>query len=113
MHRSYPSRQKGHSQASPVTSIRFSQSVREKLDSIHAALASRWGMAAEPSLSLLLEGVVVRWADSMRDDPDAINDLIAEIEARGGARGVRNQFQLDGETFRREKAALSRAKGER
>ncbi|MDK2745536.1 MAG: hypothetical protein NDI90_21750 [Nitrospira sp. BO4] len=104
MHRSYPVRKRGRSQISPVTSIRFSRSVHERLDTIHALLASRWGVADKPSLSLLLEGVIVRWADSMRDDPTAIDELIAEIEVRGGARGVRNQFQLDGEAFKRERA---------
>lgn len=106
MHRSYPVRKKGLSQASPVTSIRFSRSVHEKLNTIHTMLASRWGVADKPSLSLLLEGVIARWADTMRDDPEAIEDLIAEIEARGGAQGVPNQFQLDGETFRREKGGM-------
>jgi hypothetical protein len=103
MHRSYPVRKKGLSQAAPVTSIRFSRPVQEKLDTIHTMLASRWGVANKPSLSLLLEGVIVRWADSMRDGPEAIDDLIAEIEARGGVRGVRNQFYLDSETFMRER----------
>lgn len=103
MHRFYPPRKRGLKQTSPVTSVRFSKSAHEKLNAIHTMLASRWGVADKPSLSLLLEGVIARWADSMRDDPTAVDDLIAEIEARGGARGARNQFQLDGEAFKKER----------
>ena len=104
MHRSYPVRKKGRSQASVVTSIRFSPSANDGLTSIHSMLAKRWRLADKPSLSLLLEGIIVRWADEMRNDPTAITDLIHEIEARGGARGKRNQFYLD------EKALATKGK---
>ncbi len=105
MHRSYPVRQKGKPQSSPSTSIRFSPSAKQGIEKIHSMLAQRWRLADKPSLSLLLEGVIVRWADTMQDDPTAITDLINEIEARGGVRGEKNQFQLDREIFKKERKA--------
>ncbi len=101
-HRSYPVRRKGQSNSSPVTSIRFSTSAKQGLKEIRSMLQQRWHLPKEPSLSLLLEGVIIRWAESVKDDPNAITDLITEIEARGGVKGAKNQFQLDREIFKKE-----------
>jgi hypothetical protein len=96
LHRSYPARRAGQKQTSPVTSIRFGPSAKDGLAVIQNLLAKRWRLEDKPSLSLLLEGVIVSWAAEMKNDPQAITDLINEIEARGGAQGERNQFALDG-----------------
>ncbi|MBX3301583.1 MAG: hypothetical protein KF693_05145 [Nitrospira sp.] len=102
MHRSYPVRRKGKAQSSPVTSIRFGPAAHEKLNTIHTMLAKRWRLTDKPSLSLLLEGVISLWADEMQHDPSAVTDLLNEIKARGGTRGRRNQFVLDGQQFKNE-----------
>jgi hypothetical protein len=55
----------------------------EALAEIHTLLAKRWKFEGKPSLSLLLEGVIIRWAEAMKNDPKAITELANEIKARG------------------------------
>src|SRR5688572_3201649 len=55
----------------------------EAMAEIHTLLAKRWKLQQRPSLSLLLEAVIIRWADAMKHDPKAITELKHEILARG------------------------------
>jgi len=83
MYRRYPKRKQGEVHASSVTSIRFSPAARAGVAEVHRLLSKRWKFDTRPSLSLLLEAVVIRWADEMRNDPKAITELKNEILARG------------------------------
>lgn len=76
--------------------IRFDQASEQSLQEVLTALCSRWHLTDKPSLSLLVQGIVRQFALDAKDDPTYLKELAAEINARGGAIGKRNQFVRDG-----------------
>ena len=74
-----------------VRKVRFDPAVEESLQEIHDALCRRWRLTDRPSVSLLLAGVIRQYAESVKSDPNALKDLMAEIRRRGGPVGSRRR----------------------
>jgi len=85
--------------------INLSADGKDQLATIPQMLTERWHLSDKPSVSLMLESLIFRWADEMKNDPAVIQQLIDEIEARGGARGSKDQFRKDEESFLAKRSA--------
>jgi hypothetical protein len=84
-----------HAPQRSIHTVRFDPATEQCLHQVHHMLCSRWRLKDKPSISLLLAGVLQEFAESVKDDPDALKGLMEEIRARGGAVGKRGSFKED------------------
>jgi hypothetical protein len=52
------------------------------LADIQTALIKRWNLDNRPSISLMLQGVILAFAERVKQEPEAINVLLDEIKSR-------------------------------
>jgi hypothetical protein len=90
---------------------------QQALEDIRRMLIKRWRLESKPSLSVMLEAVLIRWSVEMQNDPTAIKELADEIKvrvARSVTRGTtKGSFKEDASSPEKlEQLADAVAKGE-
>jgi len=75
---------RAHRQRRATKLIHLDAAGQEAFEYIYTTLCNLWRLESKPSISLLLQGVVIEYARGLRSDPNALKELVAEIKVRCG-----------------------------
>jgi hypothetical protein len=77
--RKYPDRSLSSDQAAPVKGFRITSEAQAAVDQLQAAIEARWNKAGVPSLSMLVNKALERFAEEVCYDPEALQQAYSEL----------------------------------